>query len=97
MTKRKIDFKQVLYLILIGLLIIFVVQNLDSTMVKFFTFSFELPLIILIAIVFFIGFFSAKIFKKVEPKKTVEEKGKSIKGKKEDMAQGENDGAEKKK
>ncbi len=59
---KKITFKQVIYLILIAILLIFTFQNLSNAMVTLLFFSFELPLVILIVIVFFMGYFTAKIF-----------------------------------
>lgn len=50
------------------LLLIFVLQNLETTKVKFLFFGFELPLIVLIFIVFFTGFFTAISFRKEEKK-----------------------------
>jgi uncharacterized integral membrane protein len=50
------------------LLLIFVLQNLEATKVKFLFFGFELPLIVLIFIVFFTGFFTAISFRKEEKK-----------------------------
>jgi len=49
---------------LLVLLLIFVLQNLEATKVKFLFFGFELPLIVLIFIVFFMGFFTAVSFRK---------------------------------
>jgi len=66
---KKIDFKQVFNLILIGLLIVFVVQNMDDVPVRYMKWTFDIPLIILIVIVFCIGFFTAKIFRRTPEKK----------------------------
>lgn len=49
-------------LLLIVLLIVFVAQNLENVKVRFLFFGFELPLIVIIAITFFIGFFTSKVF-----------------------------------
>jgi uncharacterized integral membrane protein len=46
------------------LLLIFVLQNLETTKVKFLIFGFELPLIVLIFIVFLTGYFTAISFRK---------------------------------
>jgi len=54
--------KQVADLLLIVLLIIFVAQNIENVKVRFLFFGFELPLIVIIAATFFIGFFTSKIF-----------------------------------
>lgn len=56
--------KQVVDILLLALLIIFVVQNVESVKVQFLFFSFELPLIVIIAITFFIGFFTSRTFSK---------------------------------
>jgi uncharacterized integral membrane protein len=50
------------------LLLVFVLQNLEATKVKFLFFGFELPLIVLIFIVFFMGYFTAVSFRKEEKK-----------------------------
>lgn len=67
--------KQVVDLLLIALLIVFVAQNVESEKVKFLFFGFELPLIVIIAITFFIGFFTSKVFSK---KKNNEQKTPEI-------------------
>lgn len=56
--------KQVLDIVLIALLIVFIAQNVESTKVRFLFFGFELPLVIVIAVSFFIGFYTAKAFSK---------------------------------
>ena len=56
--------KQIVDLLLIALLIVFVSQSIESAKVQFLFFGFELPLIVIIAITFFIGFFTAKAFSK---------------------------------
>lgn len=66
---NRIDFKQVLNIIIIALLIVFVVQNMDDVAVRYMKWTFDIPLIILIVIVFCIGFFTAKIFKRAPEKK----------------------------
>lgn len=55
---------------LIALLIVFVLQNVESAKVKFLLFGFDLPLIAIIAITFFIGFFTAKAFSRRKSSKT---------------------------
>lgn len=54
----------IINIVLIAILLIFVGQNLQDTRVKFLVFGFELPLIIIIAISFILGFFTAKVFSK---------------------------------
>jgi uncharacterized integral membrane protein len=58
--------KLVINIVLIALLLLFIVQNVQSTQVKFLFFGFEIPLIIIIAISFFIGFLTAKVFSRKE-------------------------------
>ena len=60
----------IINIILIAILLIFVGQNLQDTRVKFLVFGFDLPLIIIIAIAFAIGYFTAKAFSR---KKKAEE------------------------
>jgi uncharacterized integral membrane protein len=55
---------QVLYFILLVLLIVFIVQNMESVMVKFLFFGFKMPLIIIIIVVFIAGILTSKVFKK---------------------------------
>ncbi|HBH85499.1 MAG: hypothetical protein A2X05_17305 [Bacteroidetes bacterium GWE2_41_25] len=68
--------KQVIDIALIALLLLFIGQNVQSATVKFLFFCFEMPLIIIIAISFFIGFFTAKAFsmKKNQDKNVPEDK-----------------------
>lgn len=63
-NNENISTRQIVDIVLIVILLIFIGQNLESVKVKFIVFGFELPLVILIAIVFFIGFFTAKAFNK---------------------------------
>lgn len=56
--------RQVVDLFLIALLIVFVAQNVESVKIRFLFFGFEAPLIVIIAITFFIGFFTSKAFSK---------------------------------
>lgn len=58
----------IINIILLIILLIFTGQNLAGVRVKFLFFSIELPLVILIAAVFFIGFFTAKAFDKSSKK-----------------------------
>lgn len=63
---KKITFKQIIYIILIILLLIFTFQNLRNVLVNLLVFKFELPLVILIVIVFFIGYFTAKVLQNMK-------------------------------
>lgn len=71
MEKRRnqITIRQVINIILIILLLTFTLQNFESVTVKFLFFGFQLPLVILIVIVFFIGFLIAKNLKIFKRKK----------------------------
>ncbi len=66
--------KQVLNIFLIIFLLIFIVQNLEVVKVKFLFFGFDLPLIILIVLIFFSGFFTAHVFNKRNNKRSEEQK-----------------------
>lgn len=70
----------IINIILIAILLIFVSQNLQDTRVKFLVFGFDLPLIIIIAISFIIGYFTAKVFSR---KKKMDECPEVTKEKKE--------------
>ena len=61
---KNISTRQIIDIVLLILLLIFIGQNLESVKVKFIAFGFEMPLVILIAIVFFIGYYTAKAFNK---------------------------------
>ena len=61
---KSINTRQIIDIVLILLLLIFSGQNLESVKVKILMFGFELPLVILIGSVFFIGFYTAKSFSK---------------------------------
>jgi uncharacterized integral membrane protein len=61
---KNITPRQIVDIVLIALLLVFIGQNLESVKVKFLFFGFELPLFILILIVFFIGYYTAKTFRK---------------------------------
>jgi uncharacterized integral membrane protein len=54
--------KQVLYLGLLVLIIIFIVQNMASVTVKFLFFGFQMPLIVIIVGVFIAGVLTSKAF-----------------------------------
>ncbi len=66
---KKLTTKQIISIILVLLFLIFAGQNVGPVQMKFLFFGFDLPLIILLAFVFFIGFITAKIFTKKEDKK----------------------------
>ncbi len=66
MKRYNISSGQIINMILVTILLVFVAQNLDNVRVRFLFFGFDLPFVILIAIVFFVGFFTAKAFKKSE-------------------------------
>lgn len=57
-------------MIFILLLLIITAQNIAPVDLNFFTYQFQLPLIVLLGFVFFLGFFSAIIF--VRPPKKEE-------------------------
>jgi len=61
---KNISTRQIIDIILLVILLVFIGQNLESVKVKFLMFGFELPLFILIAIVFGIGYYTAKTFNK---------------------------------
>ncbi|MBW6492238.1 MAG: DUF1049 domain-containing protein [Lentimicrobium sp.] len=61
---KKLSTRQIVIISLIGLLLLFILQNLEVVRVKFLVFGFQLPLVILIIIVFLIGFFTGKPFNK---------------------------------
>jgi uncharacterized integral membrane protein len=71
---KKLTTKQIIDIVLILLLLIFAAQNVAPVKLKFLFFGFDLPLIILIAFTYFIGFYTAKLFK---TKKDVIEEAKS--------------------
>ena len=61
---KKLTTKQIIDIILIIVLLIFAGQNVASVHLKFLVFGFDLPLIILIAFAFFIGYLTALLFRK---------------------------------
>ncbi len=61
---KKLTTKQIIDIILIIVLLIFAGQNVAPVHLKFLVFGFDLPLIILIAFVFFIGYLTALLFRK---------------------------------
>ncbi|KAF5071237.1 hypothetical protein DSECCO2_214090 [anaerobic digester metagenome] len=65
---KSITTKQIINISLIILLLIFTFQNLANVQVKLLFFGFELPLVILIIIVFFMGYFTARVFNRKKDK-----------------------------
>jgi len=61
---KNITTNQIINILLIVVLLLFIGQNLDMVKVRFLFFGFELPLFILIAIVFVIGYYTAVAFRK---------------------------------
>lgn len=61
---KKLTARQIIDIILIVILLIFAGQNVAPVHLKFLVFGFDLPLIILIAFVFFIGYLTALLFKR---------------------------------
>lgn len=55
--------KQMIDISIVVLLIIFALQNFAPVRLKFLFFGFDLPLVILIVLVFFVGFFTSILFK----------------------------------
>ncbi|MDD5571299.1 MAG: LapA family protein [Bacteroidales bacterium] len=56
--------KKALYVILLALLILFIVQNMESVNVKFLFYGFEMPLVIIIFVSFVLGALITKVFSK---------------------------------
>ena len=67
--------KQIVSIILLILLIAFVGQNIDNVPINFLAWTFNLPLIILILITFFIGFFTKTVFANRKRAPKVDENG----------------------
>ncbi|HOY39784.1 MAG: LapA family protein [Bacteroidales bacterium] len=65
---KNITVKHVILAISVLLLLIFTFQNLETVRVHFLFFDFGMPLVILIVLVFFIGFFTAWVMKKLKKK-----------------------------
>jgi len=61
---KNITTRQVVNILLIIVLLIFVGQNLEQIRVKFLVFGFEMPLVILITVVFIIGYLVAVFSRK---------------------------------
>lgn len=61
---KNLSTKQIINIVLIILMLIFAAQNIGSVRLRFLFFGFDLPLIILIAFVFLIGYVTAKLFRK---------------------------------
>jgi uncharacterized integral membrane protein len=75
--KTNLTARQIINIVLLIILLIFIGQNIESARVKFLFFKFEIPLIILVFIVFFLGFYTSRVFvvtkKKKKENKTPEE------------------------
>lgn len=61
-VKKKVNLKQIINILLILIIILFALQNLESIRVTLLFFSFEMPLFVLIIVLFSIGYFTTKIF-----------------------------------
>ncbi len=61
-SKFRLSLKQIIDIILIILLVVFIVQNADNVKMRFLFFGFDLPLVIIIVITFFIGFLTSIVF-----------------------------------
>lgn len=60
--------RQVFDILLLAILVVFIVQNLVTTEVKFLFFKFSMPLIVIIILVFLIGALTSRaFFQKQEP------------------------------
>lgn len=68
---KKLSVKQIIDIVLIVLMLVFAAQNVASVHLKFLFFGFDLPLIILIAFVFFIGYLTALLFRRPIKKESV--------------------------
>ncbi|ROI10250.1 hypothetical protein EGH90_03290 [Kaistella haifensis] len=61
---KNLTTRQIVDILLIALLIVFIAQNLDTVMVKFLSFGFQLPIIVLIIAVFALGYYTANVLRK---------------------------------
>ncbi len=61
-SARKIKLRHVIYILLSLLLIIIIAQNFENVELRFLSFSFQLPLVVIIITVFLTGFFTSKVF-----------------------------------
>jgi len=52
--------KQALYVVLLALLIVFILQNMESVMAKFLFFDFKMSLLVIIVAVFIAGVLTSK-------------------------------------
>ena len=71
---KKLSAKQYGYMLLILVILIITAQNIEQVDLNFFAYEFQLPLIVLLGFVFFLGFFTAIIFSKSPKKKLPKEK-----------------------
>jgi len=63
-VKKKTSFRQIFNILIIIIMLIFALQNLETIRVSLLFFTFEMPLFILIIVVFAIGFFTNKLTNK---------------------------------
>ncbi len=61
MSFKNLSIQQILNAILIGIVILFIAQNLHAVKVRFLFYGFELPMVVLVLSLFFLGYFTAKI------------------------------------
>lgn len=61
---KNLTTRQIVDILLIALLIVFIAQNLDTVMVKFLSFGFQMPIIVLIIAVFALGYYTANVLRK---------------------------------
>ncbi len=66
---KSITTERILNGILLVALLIFIFQNLESTHVTFLVFSFELPLVILIVLVFGAGYLTPRVWSSAKDEK----------------------------
>ncbi|MCK9326331.1 MAG: lipopolysaccharide assembly protein LapA domain-containing protein [Bacteroidales bacterium] len=76
--KFRITARQVIDIVLLVVLLIFIVQNLGSTEVKFLFFKFSMPLIVLIILVFLIGLLTSRAFSRKKTPAKEESVEKSV-------------------
>ncbi|MFO7615829.1 MAG: hypothetical protein R6V75_01105 [Bacteroidales bacterium] len=71
-----ITFRQVVDILLLVIFLVFILQNLTTVKVRFFVFGLETPLIVILILVFLIGFFTSRAFSR-KKKPTGEEPGEN--------------------
>lgn len=60
---KNLSARDIINIILLVLMLVFIAQNWVITKVKFLMFGFEAPLVLLLVIVFLIGYLTARGFK----------------------------------